>query len=619
VSSVDELVLAGEFPAASRERWERLALRALGRDGDVDELLGTPTYDGLRLRPLYTAADGAAPWVHRGRPVGRAWEVRQRHAHPVANREVLADLENGAGSLWLCLDDPDRLPAALDGVYLDLAGLVLDAGEAFEPVADAYLALLADRGLRPGQARGNLGADPLAAQARTGQRPDLAAAVELAGRCLPDPGALRAITVDALPYHEAGGSDAQELACSIAAGTSYLRALVGAGLSVEQACGQLEFRYAATADQFATIAKLRAARRLWQRVTAVCGGPAVQRQHAVTSPAMQTVRDPWVNLLRTTVACFAAGVGGADAVTVLPFDSAGPSRPIGLPDTFARRIARNTQSLLLDEAHAARVTDPAAGSWYVESLTEELARRAWTGFQRIEAAGGLSAALADGSIADDLAAVWTVRRENLAHRRDPLTGVSEFPNLAEKPLVRAPAGPGTRPAQGGLPVVRYAEEYERLRDASDAILAETGSRPRVFLATLGPPSAHAAMASFAANLFQAGGFETISSGVTDPLAAYADAGAPPVACLCSSDAVYAERAAEVVPALRAAGARAILVASGDSHPYRRFEGAKTSIRMRDDLGAGGDLGVAGVVFPGCDAIGVLTGLYRELRVTEAGR
>ncbi|NDZ98894.1 methylmalonyl-CoA mutase, partial [Streptomyces sp. SID10116] len=247
---------------------------------------------------------------------------------------------------------------------------------------------------------------------------------------------LRALTVDALPFHEAGASAAQELGASLATGVEYLRALHDAGLSVDKAFAQLEFRFAATADQFLTIAKLRAARRLWARVAEVSGAPAAgaQRQHAVTSPVMMTRRDPWVNMLRTTVACLGAGVGGANAVTVLPFD-----HELGLPDAFARRIARNTSTILLEESHLARVIDPAGGSWYVERLTDELAHAAWDFFKEIERADGQAAALRSGFVGDRIAATWAERKKKLARRREPITGVSEFPLLTERPVEREPA------------------------------------------------------------------------------------------------------------------------------------------------------------------------------------
>jgi methylmalonyl-CoA mutase len=469
----------------------------------------------------------------------------------------------------------DRLGDALNGVYLDLAGVVLDAGAEFAAAAEAYFDLF---GGQPSAATGNLGIDPLGLHARTGAAPDLDAAVELAVRTSRTYPRLRAIVVDGLPYHDAGGSDAEELGCSLAAGVAYLRALTAAGLDVAAAANLLEFRYAATADQFMTIAKLRAARRLWTRVTEVSGAPSAQLQHAVTSSAMLTQRDPWVNMLRTTLACFGAGAGGADAVTVQTFDAA-----IGLPDPFSRRIARNTQALLLEESHLGQVIDPAGGSWYVERLTDDLARAGWAWFQEIERAGGIVEAFS--LVRDRIADTWRRREDNIAHRRDALTGVSEFPNLAEKPVRRKPLPP--TPA-GGLPKVRYAQAFEELRDRSDALLAETGSRPRVFLATLGPVAVHTGRSTFAANLFNAGGIETPSGAVGDFPGG--------VACVCSSDKLYAEQAAATVAALKAAGATHVFLA-GSPEKWA-------------------DTGADGFVFLGCDALSVLHSTYRQLEATR---
>jgi methylmalonyl-CoA mutase len=386
--------------------------------------------------------------------------------------------------------------------------------------------------------------------------------------------------VDALPYHEAGGSAAQELGASIATGVAYLRGLTEAGLSVEQACAQLEFRYAATADQFLTIAKLRAARRLWARVAEVCGAPGAgaQAQHAVVSPVMMTRRDPWVNMLRATIATLAAGVGGAEAVTVLPFDHA-----LGLPDAFARRIARNTSTILVEESHLSRVIDPAGGSWYVERLTDELAEAAWRFFRTIERDGGQAAVLRSGRLRTDLATTWAQRSKKLATRREPITGVSEFPHLGEKPVQRAPA---PEPRTGGLPRVRRDEAYEELRARSDAHLAATGARPRVFLAALGPAAAHTARLTFAANLFQAGGVEPVTEGT------FEESGATEV-CLCSSDTVYEEQAEDVVRTLRSAGARHVFLA-GRPGQYSDVDS---------------------YVFAGCDAVAVLTATLDRMGVS----
>jgi methylmalonyl-CoA mutase len=306
-----------------------------------------------------------------------------------------------------------------------------------------------------------------------------------------------------------------------------------------------------------------------------------------------TERDPWVNMLRVTVACLAAGAGGADAVTVLPFDSA-----LGLPDDFSRKVARNTQAILLEEVNLARVIDPAGGSWYVERLTDQLARAAWDWFQQVERADGHLAALRSGLIADRIAENWAKRSADLARRREPVTGVSEFPDLAERPLVRdpAPARPG-----GGLPRVRRAAAFEALRSRSDAILAETGARPAVALAALGTPAVYTARSAFAANLFQAGGIETplVEAGGEPDLAALAaafTASGARAACLCSSDALYAGHAEAAATALKAAGAAFVLLAG----------------RPGDRRAAYQDAGVDDFVYAGCDALAALTTVYAAI-------
>ncbi|MDT0306900.1 methylmalonyl-CoA mutase small subunit [Streptomyces sp. DSM 44917] len=613
--------LAAEFPGATREQWQRLVegvLRKAGADVSGEEAeaaLATRLQDGIATRPLYTAEDGAPdpglpgfpPYLRGARPEGNAvqgWDIRQRHADPSpkrANEAILADLENGVTSLWLAVGPAgipvDALPAALEGVYLDLAAVALDPGAEALPAAEALFALLDAKETGRDEARGTLGADPLGELARTGEEPFTAAeAAALAARCLRERPGLRALVADGLPYHEAGASPAQELGCALATGVAYLRALSEAGLPLRDAFAQLEFRYAAGADQFLTIATLRAARRLWARVAEAAGAPAAaaaQRQHAVTSPVMMTRRDPWVNMLRTTVATLGAGVGGADAVTVLPFDDA-----LGLPDPFARRIARNTSSVLLAEAHLGRVVDPAGGSWYVERLTEDLARAAWAWFQEIERAGGQAAALDSGLIGERIAATWERRAEDLAHRREPITGVSEFPDAGERELVRepAPARPG-----GGLPRVRRDQAFEALRARSDAHLAATGARPRAFLAALGRPAAHSARATFAANLLRAGGIEPVHDPVTVDAAsagnALAAAGTP-VAVVCGSDALYAEHASDLARALKAAGAGRVLLAGRPG-------------ALRDGLQSAG---VDEFVFAGGDAVAVLSSLLDSLGV-----
>jgi methylmalonyl-CoA mutase len=602
----DELRLAAGFPTATREAWRELVagvLRKAGREDlpdPVEDALRVPVATGVSVAPLYTAEDagdlptavgvpGLAPFVRGSRPgtaggdVPGGWDVRQRHAHPdvaLTKEAIAADLENGVTSLWLALGEGavpvDALGDVLADVYLDLAPVSVSGGL---PAAEALLAHVAGRtDLAPG---GSLGLDPLGVHAASGEEQDLTGLADVARRA---PAGWRTVVVDATVFHDAGASAVEELGCSLAAGVAYLRALTDGGLSTDEAFAALEFRYAASADQFTTIAALRAARRLWDRVGEVSGAsPDVrgQRQHAVTSSVMTTRRDPWVNMLRTTVACFAAGVGGADVVTVQPFDAA-----LGLPDAFSRRIARNTQALLVEEAHLARVLDPGGGSWYVESLTDALAEAAWSWFTEIERAGGLTAGLGSGLVRDRIAAAWDTRAERLAHRTDAITGVSEFPNLTERLPERQPAA-DLQPT-GGLPRVRAAQAFEELRDRADAA-RKAGSEPRVYLATIGPIARHTARATFAGNLFQAGGVATPSG---DGATGLADAGTT-VACICGTDRDYAESAAALAAELRAAGATAVWLAG------------KPSLAVE---------GVDGYVYAGCDALDVLRTVHEQLGV-----
>jgi methylmalonyl-CoA mutase len=315
---------------------------------------------------------------------------------------------------------------------------------------------------------------------------------------------------------------------------------------------------------------------------------------------MMTKRDPWVNMLRAAMAVFAAGLGGANSITVLPFTAA-----LGLPDRLARRTARNTQLVLLEESNLAKVSDPAAGSGAIEDLTDQLCRAAWALFQEIEATGGAAAALARGLIQDKVAKVRQARQAAVTRRAAPLTGTSEFPNLEEAPVAILDVMPVVIPALGpaaitfpALPRMRLAEPFEELRDASDRRLAETGQRPKVFLATLGRLSDFSARATFASNFFAAGGIEAMThEGFADHaamIAAFKSSGAT-LACLCSSDEVYAREGTDAAKALSAAGASHIYLAGRP--------------KDRDIYQAAG---VQSFIYTGCDALATLKAAHDML-------
>ncbi len=625
----EELSLAGEFAIPERARWRELVAGALSKSGrevrpeDAEAAIATVTDDGFEIAALYTAQDapdvitgvpGLPPFTRASRPEGHVaegWGVRQRHAFPAdadlahAHDVVMADLEGGVSSLWLVLGEAggppvEALPTLLEGVLLDLAPIALTAGRDTPDAAATLLRLAGEHGVAAALG-GSLGYDPLLARTRGGPALTdayLEAMVEHSRTAAAEHPALATVVADGLPYHEAGGSDGQELGAALAAGLHAVRLLEDAGLSVDDAFARVELRLAATADQFATLAKLRAARRCWDRIGSVAGASESARAvrvHAVTSPAMMTTRDPWVNILRTTVACVGAGLGGADAVTVLPFDAA-----LGLPDDFSRRVARNTQALLLEESHLAHVIDPAGGSWYVESLTDDLAHAAWDVFTTVERAGGAAAALRRRvRLAAALEETWSRRAGRIAHRRDPITGVSEFPNLRES-LPQRTAAPADE-HEGGLPRRRYAQVFEDLRDRADA----APQRPVAFLATLGTLAQYTARTSFATNLLHAGGVDVAEGpGGTDLdaiVAAFREAGTP-VAVVASSDKVYAEHAADLARALADAGATRVLLAGPPTTPGL---GPESGRRRRGTA-------LTGYLYSGCDAAALLTDLLDHL-------
>lgn len=572
----------GPADAAGAADWERAAgavLTKLGRarpDVAVPDVLAGTTIDGVTVPALGTGVTvvsdpGRAPFVRgtAARLQAAQWDVRTRVVDPDPRRaaaSAIDDLANGGTSLWVTVGGNgtrlDDLPLVLDEVYLDLAPVIVQAtGDVPNLEAAWALAelLLRTDAVHPAT---NLGADPLGRAVRGAAAPvagELPEIVELALRS-----GVRAAVVDATVAHEAGAAEVGELGYGLAVGAAYLREIVGTGVPIDRALSMIEFRYAATADQFLTIAKFRAARLLWHRVAELSGASTAvsgQVQHAVTSWPMMTRYDPWTNLLRTTLAAFAAGVGGAAAVTVYPFDGA-----LGVPEDLGRRLARNTSTLLLAESHVGAALDPVGGAPAVEALTAELAAAGWAEFQQIEAAGGVAATLADGSLPHRWARTAAERRSRTALRLQPITGVSEYPEAGEQLLRRAPYP---------LPVAPgWAAEFEAMRDQP--------ARGRLLVATLGSPASAKARVAFAANVFAAGGIDTTTSGPggsVDEMMTRYDGSA--VVCLAAADATYLADGPAAVWALRTAGARWVIVAG--------TPGTEMEHLVDDSIAAGDDV------------------------------
>jgi methylmalonyl-CoA mutase len=617
-SETDDLPLAADFAPATSADWRRLVDSVL-KGAPFERLVGR-TYDDLAIEPIYPRATGASPLA--GRAAASPWQIMQRMDHPdpaKANAQALHDLENGATGLdidfargWhsrgfgLIDDSAETLKRAFETVVFD-AGISIALNPASWHGDNAGVnlaALIAERGIDPGRVDLRFNYQPLSVLAASGTGgnvwPDIGQEFAKTVRALMSRGFKGPfVLADGCVVHDAGGSEAQELAFTLASAVTYLRALEAAGVDLDLASKALSFRLTADADQFLTITKFRALRLLWARVEEACGlTPKPIFIAAETAWRMLTRRDPYVNMLRATVATFSAGLGGANAITVLPHTLA-----LGLPDAFARRVARNTQLILLEESNLAKVADPAAGSGGIEALTRQLCDTAWSLFQEIEKAGGVLAALQRGLIQDKVRATCRAREANIARRRDVLTGASEFPNLQEASVaVEDQTSFPTSPLHpDALHAMRLAGPFENLRDLSDAILKTRGKRPSVLLANLGTAADFTARASFTRSFFEAGGIAAIDSeGFSDPaaLAAAYKVSAADLVCLCSSDKIYATAALEAAKALQSAGARHIYLAGRPGEQ-------ETALR---------DAGVAEFIFAGADAPKLLRDAYRQMEL-----
>ena len=615
-SATDDLRLAADFPQASYEDWRKLVDGVL-KGAPFEKLVGK-TLDGLKIEPIYSRAPGAAPVP--GRAPAWPWQVMQRIDHPdaaMANAQALHDLENGAEGLTLVFagangargfglePTAEAIEKVLDGIFMDAGiSIELQIGPQSRMAAIHLAEYLKRKRVVLGACDIRYGLDPIGACAVWGSSayawaeivPAVTGAIKgLAAMGFDGPFA----AADGRVIHDAGGSEAQELAFVLAAGVAYLRAIEGAGVALEEARNMIYARLSADADQFLTMAKFRALRLLWARIEAACGlTPKPLFVAAETAWRTLTRRDPYVNMLRATMATFSAGLAGANAITVLPHTLA-----LGLPDAFARRVARNTQLILLEESNLAKVSDPAAGSGGIETLTQELCEAAWSLFQEIEKAGGVFAALEQNLIQRKVAATRAMREQDIARRKEVLIGASEFPNLHEasvavmdaKPIALAPYGEAKFTFDALAPM-RLAEPFERLRDRSDQILKDGAKRPKVFLANLGTPADFTARATFAKSFFQTGGIEAIDSeGFSDPAAlgaAYKTSGAALV-CLCSTDKIYARQAVAAARALQTADAK---------HIYLAGRPGQQEAALRE-------AGVTDFVFAGSDALVLLQKAY----------
>jgi len=603
---------AAVFPAWSEADWRKAAEAAL--KGKSVESLASTTADGIRIEPLYAPAEGPRPLGPSG-----PWRITARLDHPdprAANAQALDDLAGGADGLAVVFAgaigahgfglkqcDPATLHGAFEGVRFDAGPhFELDLGPNGAREALSFAALIERSGAPPADCAVSFGLDPFAAAARGPFPADWAAHVKpyvdatLSLRVRDYGGPF--VVADARSVHAAGGAPSQELAFALGAGVGLLRALEAVRVPLDEARGMIAFRLAADADEFVTLSKFRALRLAWARVEEACGlEPRKAHVQAESAWRMMTARDPYVNILRGAIATFSAGLGGADSVGVLPHTLA-----VGLPDSLARRLARNGQLILLRESNLGFVADPAAGAGGFEALTRALADKGWALFQEIEGRGGLPAALTSGVFQHEVGESAAALKRDVARLKAPITGVSAHPDLAETPADVAPGAPEREPiaaSAGALAPMRLAEPFEALRDQSDALTQMTGARPKVYLVALGPEPAHRRRVAFVREWFEAGGVEPVYDGAAatlgDAVRRMKASGAS-IACLCGDDEAYAAEAEAYARALKAAGVKGLGLAGRPGE-------AEAAVRAA---------GVDDFIFAGGDAIAALSDLYRRV-------
>lgn len=606
--------VANLFPGHTEADWREAAEAAL--KGASLETLVSETADGVRVEPVYPPAEGP-----RAIRPGGPWRIIARldHAHAdEANAQALDDLANGADGLQIVSSgalgaygfglrhfDSASLHKAFDGVRFDAgANFELDLGPDGPDQALRFGALIERSGAKPEDCLVAFGLDPFTASARGPFPADWSAQ---ATRYVETALALRSkgfrgpfLVADARPVHAAGGSPAQELAFALADAVALLRLLEQRGTPLGDARSLIAFRLAADADELATLSKFRALRIAWSRVEEACGlEPRAAHVQAESAWRMMTARDPYVNVMRGAAAAFSAGLGGADSVSVLPHTLAA-----GLPDSLARRLARNAQLILLRESNLGFVADPAAGAGAFEALTKGVCEKAWGLFQEIEGQGGLPSALANGVFQRQVAASAAALVRNAACLRAPITGVSAHVDLDEPPVevaIGAPERETFAPAEGALMPMRLAEPFERLRDRSDDFLRSTGARPKVYLAALGPEANHRRRVQFMREWLEVGGFDAVYDGEArtahDAVTRF-KASSARLACLCGPDDAYAEQAEALAKAFKASGAKGVALAGRPGEFEHAWRAA----------------GVDEFIFAGGDAVAALKSLYRRIGV-----
>ena len=558
--------LFSEFPPVSTEKWEEAINKDL-KGADYDKKLVWHTIEGFNVKPYYRAEDlegleyldtnpGQQPYTRGKQTGGNVWEVRQdiHVADPVeANRIALDAVERGATSLGLCakqIATVDDMAALLKGIYINAVSINFMCSHDYLSVLRLYVDYAKREGYNPAELRGSCDFDMFRyalthGRFHRGEEGDLQMAKELVEYAHQELPKFRVLTVGSNLLHNAGSNIVQELGFGLAAANELVARLTDLGCKMEHVGRSIELSVGVGSTYFMEIAKIRAARLLWSKIVdqykPECECPYKLFINATTSRWNQSVYDPYVNMLRSTTEAMSSAIAGADSISVLPFDNAYKEA-----DDFGYRIARNQQLLLKEESYLDKIVDPAAGSYYIENLTNDIAQGAWKHFLEVEEAGGYCKALRSGLVQDAVEATARKRDLDIATRRTTILGTNQYPNLLEKmgdKMEKAGSCHCCCDDKGDevrtLLPYRGAEAFEQLRLQTE----RAAHRPRVFLLTYGNLTMRKARAGFATNFFGVAGYEIIDNpgfatpeeGAQAALDSKAD-----VVVLCSSDDEYAE-------------------------------------------------------------------------------
>lgn len=554
--------LFGEFPPISTPEWEQVILKDL-KGADYAKKLIWNSPEGIPVRPYYRVEDldrlkhldfvpGEFPFVRGNEPAGNRWLIRQDvvvEDYNKAREDALFLLSKGVESVNFQTNDDhtdEDLNKLLSGLPFDQAEFNF---EGFDPevILDVLDDLVAHSKLDPASVKGCLQFDPIGEFSLTGQFEEeeelheMIAAWIRRAESYPH---LRIAGVNGRFFHNAGATSVQELGFTLAQANEYMVEMTERELAAGLVAGKISFHLSVGSNYFFEIAKFRAARLLWARILdeygVNSGEPARMYIHAETSFWNKSVYDPYVNLLRTTTEAMSAALGGISSLTVLPFDLTYEE-----PTPFAERIARNQQILLKGESNLDKVADPAAGSYYIENLTQSIAEESWRLFQQVEAKGGYTEAFYEGWIQDAIVTAASLRDMNIAQRKEIILGTNQYPNSLEEmigkadpELITSPVADTAEAEAQPLNLYRAAEPFEQIRMETE----KSGKKPVVFLLTIGSLAMRRARAGFAANFFACAGYQvvdnngfaTVEEGIAAALEQKSD-----VVVLCSSDEEYA--------------------------------------------------------------------------------